>query len=159
MSEIKEVIISKKTQTQDKMNVHNSKAFLITCMDFRFVDDEIIYMTEKGYDVNYDIFVLAGVSIGINQTSYPNWKETLFNHIEISKKLHHIKEVILLDHLDCGAYKTFAPKFENEQEEKILHYRNLMKAAEEIREKFPDLKVIGEIMGTDRKVEHILEYQ
>ena len=40
-------------------------------MDFRFINDEIHHMTEKGYDVNYDAFVLAGVSIGINQTKYP----------------------------------------------------------------------------------------
>ena len=41
----------------------------------------------------------------------PEWAKTLFDHIEISKNLHHIKKVVLFDHLDCGAYKTFCPGF------------------------------------------------
>ena len=89
------------------MIAHNAKAFLVTCMDFRFINDEITHMQEKGYDVNFDTFALAGVSIGINQTKYPAWEKTLYDHIEISKNLHHIKKVILFDHLDCGAYKHF----------------------------------------------------
>ena len=137
---------SKASLNQDKFSAHNARAFLVTCMDFRFLDDEIEYMKEHGYDVNYDIFVLAGVSIGINQTKYPEWEKTLYNHIEISKTLHHIEKVVLLDHLDCGAYKTFCPGFKNEQEERELHVKELKIAAEKIREKFPDLKVVCKII-------------
>ena len=53
------------------MKAHDAKAFLVTCIDFSFINYEVHLMTEKGYDVNYDAFVLAGVSIGINQTKYP----------------------------------------------------------------------------------------
>ena len=56
------------------MKAHDAKAFLVTCMDFRFINDEMSHMKEKGYDVNFDEFVLAGVSIGINQTVHPEWE-------------------------------------------------------------------------------------
>ena len=137
------------------MIAHNAKAFLVTCMDFRFINDEITHMQEKGYDVNFDTFALAGVSIGINQTKYPEWEKTLYDHIEISKNLHHIKKVILFDHLDCGAYKTFCPGFKNEEEEKALHIEQLKIAAEKIKKKFNDLKVVCKIIDTKRTVEKV----
>jgi hypothetical protein len=42
--------------TQDKMHAHNAKAFLVTCMDFRFINDEVGHMVDKGYDANFDAF-------------------------------------------------------------------------------------------------------
>ena len=146
----------KRALTQDKMTAHNAKAFLVTCMDFRFIDDEINHMLEKGYDVNFDAFTLAGVSIGINQTKYPEWGKTFFDHIEMSKKLHHIKKIILFDHLDCGAYKTFCPGFKNEDEERLLHIKELKTAAQKIKDKHPDLKVVCKIINTKREVEKVL---
>ena len=146
----------KRALTQDKMTAHKAKAMLVTCMDFRFINDEINHMQDKGYDVNFDAFVLAGVSIGINQTKYPEWAKTLFNHIEISKNLHHIKKVILFDHLDCGAYKTFCPEFKSEEEERLLHIKELKIAAETVKKQFPDLKVVCKIMNTKREVEKVL---
>ena len=146
----------KRALTQDKMKAHHAKAFLVTCMDFRFINDENSHMVEKGYDVNFDAFVLAGVSIGINQTKNPEWAKTLYDHIEISKNLHHIQKVVLFDHLDCGAYKTFCPGFKNEEEERQLHIKELEIAAEKIKAKFPDLKVVCKIMHTNRNVEKVL---
>ena len=146
----------KRSLTQDKMTAHHAKAFLVSCMDFRFINDEIAHMQDKGYDVNFDVFVLAGVSIGMNQTKFPEWEKTLYDHIEISKNLHHIKKVILFDHLDCGAYKTFAPPFKNEAEEKELHMKELKIAAEKIKKKFPDLKVVCKIIHTNREVDKVL---
>ena len=145
----------KRRLTQNKMTSHHAKAFLVTCMDFRFVNDEVNHMVDKGYDVNYDVFVLAGVSIGINQTKNPEWAKALFDHIEISKKLHHIEKVILFDHLDCGAYKTFCPGFRSEQEERELHLTELKIAAEKVKARFPDLKIVCKIMHTNRNVEKV----
>ena len=146
----------KRALTQNKMTAHNAKVFLVTCMDFRFVNDEMNHMIDKGYDVNYDTFVLAGVSIGINQTKNPEWAKTLFDHIEISKNLHHIKKIVLFDHLDCGAYKIFCHGFTTEEKERELHIKELKIAAEKIRAKFPDLKVVCKIMHTNRNVEKVL---
>ena len=154
--EVKTNRILKRSLTQDKMKAHDAKAFLVTCMDFRFINDEMSHMKEKGYDVNFDEFVLAGVSIGINQTVHPEWEKTLFDHIEISKNLHHIKKVVLFDHLDCGAYKTFRPGFKTEEEERELHIQELKIAADKIKKKFPDLKVVCKIMNTNRDVEKVL---
>ena len=146
----------KRSMTQDKMTAHDAKAVLVTCMDFRFINDEMSHMKDKGYDINFDCFVLAGVSIGINQKKYPEWAKALLDHIELSKKLHHTKKVVLLDHLDCGAYRLFGSPFTTEEEERELHVKELKIAAEKIRTKFPDLKVVCKIMHTNRIVEKVL---
>ena len=112
------------------------------------------YLKEKGYELSHDMFVLAGVSLGLNQTTYPEWGKSLVNHIEISKKLHHIEEIILCDHMDCGAYKTFIPGLEAAKEHD-LHLTNLAQAKKFLNEKFPELKVLTWIIHIDGKVEEI----
>lgn len=88
------------------------KALVITCIDFRLIDDAVNYLNSNGYIENYDEFILAGASLGYNtslnkiSSSYSGWDKVLENHIDISYSLHNIKEIIVMDHMDCGAYKV-----------------------------------------------------
>jgi len=59
--------------TQDQTKAHNAKCFVIACMDFRLVDDNVHFMNSIGYHNNYDQFVLAGGSLGFTQEKYPAW--------------------------------------------------------------------------------------
>lgn len=93
---------------------HRAKCFVVTCMDFRLIDEATIFMKEMGYDHNYDQFVLAGASLGFTQTTYPHWGQSLLDHMNIGKDLHHFGEIIFIDHKDCGAYKKFYPNFNPE---------------------------------------------
>lgn len=134
--------------TQDKLTAHKAKAFLVTCMDFRLLNDARNIMKKKGLDVNYDQFILAGVSLGYNQTKYGYWKKVMLDHINMSIKLHHTSKVILLDHLDCGAYKTFVEGLtpENEVEE---HKKNLLAAKNDIKAQIPSVEVYTWILHMD----------
>jgi hypothetical protein len=78
-------------------------------MDFRLIDDTVRFMDSLGYNNNYDQFVLAGGSLGLTQTKYPHWGDSLLDHMHIGKDLHHFREIIFIDHKDCGAYKMFYP--------------------------------------------------
>lgn len=142
-------------KTQNKFQAHDAKVMLVSCMDFRLREDIFKYMIEKGYDVNYDQFILAGVSLGINQTQNPYWGSTLIEHIKISAGLHHIHKIILMDHLDCGAYKTFCPHIKNEEEEYKEHKKNLELAEKKLHEEFTNLKVKKLIMHLDGTVDKI----
>ena len=88
------------------------KALVITCIDFRLIDDAVYYLNSKGYLNNYDEFILAGASLGYNtslniiNSQSSGWDGILENHIDISYTLHKIKEIIVIDHMDCGAYKV-----------------------------------------------------
>jgi len=37
---------------------------VLSCMDFRLLDDTTVFMNARGYNNNYDQFILAGASLG-----------------------------------------------------------------------------------------------
>jgi hypothetical protein len=78
-------------------------------MDFRLIDDVVRFMDSIGLNNNYDQFILAGASLGFTQTEYPEWGSTLIDHMCIGQQLHHFRNIIFIDHEDCGAYKKFFP--------------------------------------------------
>jgi hypothetical protein len=57
-------------------------------MDFRLIDDITHFMNEQGYNNNYDQFILAGSSLGLNQDKFPHWGQTLADHMNIGLGLH-----------------------------------------------------------------------
>src|SRR5690349_743840 len=75
----------------------NVEALLLSCMDYRLVDDIARYMDGRGMTNNYDHVVLAGASLGALIDSKPDWAETFWDHVEVAKHLHHIHKIIILD--------------------------------------------------------------
>ena len=140
--------------TQDKLHAHNAKAFVVTCMDFRLLKDAEKHLIQRGYDVNYDQFVLAGVSLGYLQKTYSDWGKALVEHINISHSLHHIKEIILIDHLDCGAYKTFLPDLKKEDEYRE-HVKNLFEAEVALKKEFKNLIIKKWILHLEGDLDEI----
>jgi len=138
-----------KSQTQDQLVAHDSRSFMISCMDFRLIDDMVRAMDSMGYNNNYDQFVLAGASLGLIQTKYEHWGKTAMDHMEIGSNLHHFKEIIIFDHMDCGAYKKFNPKMKTTEEEIKLHHENCQKAYEKLVKKFPNMKFRAFLMEID----------
>lgn len=141
--------------TQDQLTAHNAKALVLTCMDFRLIDDSVDFMNIRGYHNNYDEFILAGASLGYNQETYPQWKQLLNKHIDLAKELHDISEIVVIDHMKCGAYKLFYNKELTEKEEFELHLQNLKLFKETINNSYPELKVytyLMELDGTSRLI-------
>lgn len=101
-------------KTQNQKTAHSAKCFVVSCMDFRLIDDVTYFMDKLGYNNNYDQFVLAGASLGFTQEKYPEWGKSLLDHMSIGQSLHKfrsfcylLREIIFVDHRDCGAYKKF----------------------------------------------------
>src|SRR3990172_8777477 len=77
------------------MNGHTCETAIVTCSDFRFqeyIDNRIAENFPPG---SFDRVAIAG---GVFDFEY------VLKQIEISKRLHHIKKVVLINHEDCGAY-------------------------------------------------------
>ena len=55
--------VDKSQRTQNQLLVHEAKAIIYTCMDFRLIDDVVLFMNKKGFNNNYDQFILAGASL------------------------------------------------------------------------------------------------
>ena len=139
--------------TQNQLTAHTAKAIVITCMDFRLIDDAVLFFNSLGLNNNYDNFILAGASLGYNQTVYSAWSETLDKHIELAEQLHDITQVIVLDHIQCGAYEIFynLPSI-TRADEIALHRQNFIIFKQTINQKYPHLNVSSYIMDLDGSI-------
>lgn len=90
---------------------------LLSCMDQRLLDETIRFMNGLNLHNRYDQVALAGSAMGVNRLPKDppdpacTWWELFTAHLSTAiDKLHRpIKDVFLLDHLDCGAYKELHP--------------------------------------------------
>uniref|UniRef100_A0A6C0JLB9 Uncharacterized protein n=1 Tax=viral metagenome TaxID=1070528 RepID=A0A6C0JLB9_9ZZZZ len=94
-------------------NESTTKAFVIACIDPRYInvieDYLAAHLGKNGF--TYDLFILAGASLGGLNTSgsvcslaSTNWQTTLFDHIQIAISLHNVTQILIFEHLSCGAY-------------------------------------------------------
>src|SRR5918998_6328713 len=78
---------------------------LLTCMDSRYPQRIIDTMDSLGWRGKYDQLILAGASLGVVHKQ--EWQETFLDQLGFAIEHHHVSEVFILDHRDCGAYKYF----------------------------------------------------
>src|SRR3989344_1284372 len=103
------------------MNSHTCEALVITCIDFRLQEFINNWIGKNSLPKTYDRVALAG---GVKDF------ESISKQVEISKKLHSIEKVILINHEDCGAY--------GETGTEEIHTQDLHQAKKSLSEKYPD---------------------
>ncbi len=132
-------------------------ALLLSCMDFRLMDEIERYMSDRKLRDKYDHIVLAGASLGAITDRYPAWNRTFWDHLDIAIQLHGIHTVIVMDHRDCGAYKVILGPghAKDPATEMATHTTQLRKLKAQIAEKYPELKVEMLLMDLDGKVDVI----
>jgi len=151
----------------DKSHEH-AEVLLLTCIDFRFFTLIAQKMETEGLTGKYDHFILAGAALGatldftdahLHDPKSPecscnpllprlHWQQVFIEHLQIALKLHNtISRVIIIEHRECGAYKTFlkpggypkpAPKKDPERD---AHKAQAVKLEQIIKAHFPRLKV------------------
>jgi carbonic anhydrase len=103
---------------------HTCKAVVVTCIDFRFQKFIDTKISENLGERNHDRVAWAG---GVK-----DW-DNVMNQIDISKRLHDISEVVLMNHEECGAYgEAGTPE---------KHSEDLKAAREEVLKKYPEMDV------------------
>lgn len=147
------VFFNTSKDVRDRLSEKTAKAMVLSCMDFRFVNDKVNFLNQIGYRDDYSKFVLAGSSLGYNQDTFPEWSKSFDKHVELAKDLHNIDEVIVVDHMDCGAYRILYdnPSMSKEEEYK-LHQKNLHEFKSLINKKFPSLRVTLLLINLDGSV-------
>lgn len=126
----------------------NARVLVLCCIDFRFVDDITRYMNDNGYWNDYDLFTLAGASLGYNVELLPTsnqthnherpWTKTFDQTVELAIKLHNIERIIVIDHFDCQAYKTYYGLPQEPKSDTIsYHMNNLKRCIMTLQRRFP----------------------
>ena len=128
-----------------------ARALMLSCMDYRLVDDLVTFMEAHQYHDNYDHVVLAGASLGVVHATFADWHGVFWDHVELARDLHGITEVIVIDHRDCGAYRLALGEdaVATPEQETATHRDIMQEFARQVAERHPDLQVYGVLMGLD----------
>lgn len=109
-------------------------------MDFRLMEPIFSYLKEHGLVGSCDEVSLAGAIKAIADDQNGSAAQTILKQIELSKMLHHIDTVILMNHTDCGAYGGRAA-FTSLAEEREKHAQDMRAVRDFIITRFPELTV------------------
>jgi hypothetical protein len=162
-------------------------------MDLRLTDNLVDFLHFDNLHNRFDHYILAGASLCCTETHEElfkemhfdntitskernrNWRQCLFQHLDLAVELHHIDDVYIIEHQDCGAYKGFLDEgkidLSSKEDEIELHKKFALDLAEQIHAKewkpiepkklnhtvnvhtfFIDLRGNVELMDTFRKI-------
>lgn len=120
------------------MALHTCDVIVVSCIDFRFQQYIHQWLDKNLSNKTYDYVGFAGGTKDL---------DTVMKQIDISVRLHAIKEAVLMHHEDCGAYGV-----ESTPER---HASDLKKAKETILAKYPNLKVRLYYLHLDGEFEEV----
>lgn len=93
---------------KDREQAKVGQALVLSCMDLRVVDDVVKYLNETlKLENEFDLVAMAGASLGASTPLKPHWQALFWDHVDLAIGLHQVKEVIIVEHQDCGAFKAF----------------------------------------------------
>jgi len=134
--------------------IHNANSLVLSCIDYRFIGPTMDYIYGLNNKNDFDYFVLAGSSLGYNQSIDTSgiWSITYEEHIRIAIKLHHIKEIIVIDHMDCGYYSAiYGEEVNTPEKEEYRHKYNINKFIDTLKNnpEFSYLSYTGLLINVD----------
>ncbi len=118
---------------------NHCKALIIHCTDFRLQDALRSFLEKQKLLGTVDVVALAGGVQEIAQSERPEGTMT-FRQVQSSSDLHQIKEVMLVNHTDCGAYGG-REAFSDRSAEMERHTDDLRTARAVVSRAFPELTV------------------
>jgi len=131
------------------------EALVLSCIDPRFQRLVFERETKSLRTDKYSAFTVAGASIGVVAPAFKAWHETFWENLAASVQLHNIKQVIVVNHRDCGAAKiaygdaaVATPAAETE-----THKNALLTFKAEMAKRQPKLGSQLGLMSLDGKVE------
>ena len=136
----------------------HAEALLLTCMDYRLVNEVEAYMTKRGMRDKYDHMILAGASLGALNDKYAVWNEVFWTHLDLAVQLHEVHRLIVIDHRDCGAYKLVLGEaaVKDADSEFKSHVKQLYALRSQVTTKHPHIEVELGLMGLDGAVTQVV---
>jgi hypothetical protein len=118
-------------------------ALVLSCIDFRFLEWERGFLAKQQLDHHYDWTALAGASLALSGYPHGAEAEAFWDQLDLSRQLHHIKTVIILDHQDCGAYASKIDRHlsQDPKRERQIHRDYLSRAYWAIGDRYLELTV------------------
>lgn len=124
-----------------RCGARNCENLVLMCMDFRFHRQIADLLSSAGYG-SFDVLALPGASKAVADEGTCG---AFLAALDTAITLHGIKRVMIIDHVDCGAYGG-SSSFGSFEEEEEFHMEALRQAGEVIRDTHPSVEVVGAYM-------------
>jgi len=136
----------------------NVTALGVTCIDYRLVDNAVKFFDSQHLTNDYDQVSLAGASLAAVSDKFPSSNAAFWDHVTIAKQLHNIREVIVVDHRDCGAFKVaFGKDYRGEGAAETAQHKTVMERVKaKLATTHPDLTAQFYLMALDGTTERVL---
>ncbi|MBI5152902.1 MAG: hypothetical protein HZA36_00350 [Parcubacteria group bacterium] len=119
---------------------YTADAYVVRCTDNRFRGVFKHFIKHLGFEDIDAASPPGGAKVFASPTKDED-REVALEKIRLLTPVHHIRRVVLFTHVDCAAYGG-SLRFNNDEEQEFeFHSSELKRAAEVIRERFPDLAV------------------
>lgn len=120
---------------------------VVRCMDFRF-HAELPRLLAEHFGMECFQYDSPGGCGGSKSIIDPRSREIVLETLELAVSLHRVRRLIIVDHIDCGAYGGSA-SFDSEEDERRFHAERLQEAREIVCECHPDLEIVLFIQDTE----------
>lgn len=130
---------------------------VLSCMDYRLVDDVTAYLTQRGLDERYNEVRIAGGGLAAVDGTRPNWVSTVWEHVALSRQLHGVRRLLVINHRDCAAvaFRFGRSAIADPDAEFRLHVRICQEVVDEAKRRDPALEVECGFMELDGRVQRI----
>ena len=136
-------------------NIIKYKAMVLSCMDPRFQKPVYAYLKKQKLSGKYSSFTIAGAAIGVTHPKFKKWHSVFLDNLSTSIKLHKIKKLIVINHMDCGAAKMTKKNLLQNNDEIDIHKSCFKKLNKIMKKKFPYLKIEFNIFFLNKKIKKI----
>jgi len=133
-------------------------ALALTCIDYRLVDAGVRFLDGLGLAKDFDQVALAGASLAAVSDKFPSSNRAFWDHVDIARRLHHVKKLVVVDHRDCGAYKVaFADRFAGVGDAEAAQHAQVMQQLQTaLAAKHPELASEYYLMALDGTAKRLL---
>jgi|SRR6187455_3469358 len=123
----------------DRIKISEAKcrALVISCSDFRFIAAQREARVALGLNNAYDLVARPGGVRALVAPASEAANVTMREEIRLLYELHGFERILLMNHVNCGAYSQLAAP----EDEEALHRKHLMSAKRILHDEFPGLTV------------------
>lgn len=123
-----------------RLEKHAVQHLVLMCMDFRFNKGFEKMLSSLGVR-EYDCLRLAGGAKGVTPKEEATRRRVVLDDIRLGVEKHHVDNIVLLTHENCGKYASEGHVFKNKAEERKFHKAELAEAKAAVQKEFPNVKV------------------
>ena len=131
------------------------EAMVLSCIDPRLQEPVRHYTHRRHLTGRISQFMVAGAAIAVVADAFKDWHKTWWDNVAASVQLHNIKDVIAINHRDCGAARIAygADSVANWKTETATHKAALASFRAQMKERLPQLGVETGLMALNGRIE------